>query len=981
MSAKCPKNSKGEDDMPKCNNCGREFEGTFCPDCGTKYQQSKTCPECGAELSGSANFCNYCGHRFETQANTAATPVPVQSKQSAELSDNFYKTVSKLLKWLPCVFFLLFAALNFAFMSCNAYSAFGFNVGNIYKITDADYKVMATVLIVVSSISAAYALAYPLLIGKLPKVSHSVSFVLYIAMLVSASILNINIKKGDWTVDSATKLLIAFAVVFAVLSALALVGDMLLSKRSEKYLQAKTDLKNAPKPVMVQKISSGIKRGYAAHKKAVNGTIIGVCSVAVICVLVFAVIVPVATNIFTSTRLSKLNIGDDKTRVSKVLGTPNSGKEEDNVWTYYGKEFLDLYKQQEKLNKQMENLTDFEQLGKLIEQQAALDEKIRTTVGRQITVSFDKDGLLSSVVYDAAYCKTGHSTAKEVKEITLGKKNTVGVEDIFNGTVNAKVKYKDGSFRLSSLPANVQTSNFGAINKNFPSSATLAWSDGWGEYTQSIKVDESNYGFDWRYDQYDKELRIDGTIPTNTLMTFFDMELPWINNEIVSIQFGTNITYIPALSDLVKDATLITKLDINEYNSNFYGISVETGSNSSTDVIVDKKLNKIVAVPISITVTTDEASNTFVLCESYSDIPVLVLSASSSNKIILPFYNDGNYVIDRNLMEKYNICEFDEHFTIVPERFLFKGNFTEIIIPDSVTTIGVDAFYYCSNLTKVNYLGTIGDWCNISFSDDDANPLSYAHNLYLNDKLVTELIIPYTVKEIKSYAFYNCTSITSVIIPDSVTTIGASAFTGCSNLTSITVSPNNTKYHSAGNCLIEKATKTLILGCSTSVIPTYGSVTSIGEKAFYNCNDLTSITIPNSVTTIGASAFTGCSKLTKVNYLGTIEGWCNISFEYNPLYYADNLYLNDKLVTELIIPDTVKEIKDFTFSNCTSITRITIPDSVTTIGSGALYGCINLREIRYNGTVSEWKAITKGGGWNRKVPATKVICSDGEVTL
>ncbi len=1119
--------------MPKCNNCGREFEGTFCPDCGTKYQQSKTCPECGAELSGSANFCNYCGHRFETQANTAATPVPVQPKQPLELSDNFYKTVSKLLKWLPCVFFLLFAALNFAFMSCNAYSAFGFNVGNIYKITDADYKVMATVLIIVSSISAAYALAYPLLIGKLPKVSHSVSFVLYIAMLVSASILNINIKKGDWTVDSATKLLIAFAVVFAVLSALALVGDMLLSKRSEKYLQAKTDLKNAPKPVLVQKISNGIKKGYAAHKKAVNGTIIGVCSVAVICVLVFAVIVPVATNIFTSTRLSKLNIGDDKTRVSKVLGTPNSGKEEDNVWTYYGKEFLDLYKQQEKLNKQMENLTDFEQLGKLMEQQAALDEKIRTTVGRQITVSFDKDGLLSSVVYDAAYSKASTSTAKEVKEITLGNKNTVAVEDVFNGAVNVRVKYQDGSYQLSSLPANVQTSDFGTVAKKFPSYATLKWRDSWGEYSQPVNFDESNYYLDWSCSN--GELYIDGTIPTNYWMNLFNLQLPWIDYDVTSIVLGSNVTYMPALTDLVKDASSVTKMSVYSGNSNYYNIRLRVGYDEYSNIVADKNLNKVLFAPANVQIANDNADNTFVLSGDYSSsLPILILSSSKTDNLLLPYYNNGNYTVLSELENKYTGCEFDNGWSHIPERFLQDKNFRTITLPNSVTSIGSEAFIYCKSLTSITipesvtsigfnafyncysltgvYITDIAAWYNIGFGGEYANPLCYAHNLYLNGTLVTEFEIP-----------------------DTVTAIKPVAFTGWDG-TSITVSPNNTTYHSTGNCVIETATKTLIAGCSTSVIPTDGSVTSIGSYAFYGRGSLTSVTIPESIISIGHHAFANCLSLTEINYNATdcallmpsdydtdndvfsfagkngdgitvnigsnvqripanlfcpdfnaqcspkivsvvfsensqciaigshAFGGCTelksivipdgvTSLGYDAFYrcvsltnitipdsistiggglmspafsscsslqyneYDNALYLGNtnnpyvalitvkdrsittcsmhfdtkviggwafsycRNLTDIIIPESVTTIGDYAFDGCSKLTSVTIPDSVTIIGYYAFYDCSKISEIRYNGTVSEWEAITKGSNWNRYVPATKVICSDGEVTL
>ena len=79
---------------------------------------------------------------------------------------------------------------------------------------------------------------------------------------------------------------------------------------------------------------------------------------------------------------------------------------------------------------------------------------------------------------------------------------------------------------------------------------------------------------------------------------------------------------------------------------------------------------------------------------------------------------------------------------------------TSIEIPDSVTTIGSSAFYFCNGLTGVYYTGDIKDWCKISFGSYSANPLNYAHNLYIDNELVTELVIPDTVTAIKAYGFY-----------------------------------------------------------------------------------------------------------------------------------------------------------------------------------------------------------------------------------
>ena len=105
-----------------------------------------------------------------------------------------------------------------------------------------------------------------------------------------------------------------------------------------------------------------------------------------------------------------------------------------------------------------------------------------------------------------------------------------------------------------------------------------------------------------------------------------------------------------------------------------------------------------------------------------------------------------------------------------------------VTIPNSVTSIGSFAFNGSSELTAV-HITDVTKWCGITFDDLYANPLWSAHNLYLNGEKITNLVIPNSVTSIGNYAFYGCSGLTSITIPDSVTSIGEWAFANCSGLT------------------------------------------------------------------------------------------------------------------------------------------------------------------------------------------------------
>ena len=263
--------------------------------------------------------------------------------------------------------------------------------------------------------------------------------------------------------------------------------------------------------------------------------------------------------------------------------------------------------------------------------------------------------------------------------------------------------------------------------------------------------------------------------------------------------------------------------------------------------------------------------------------------------------------------------------TIPNSAFSGCSGLTTVTIPNSVTTIGNYAFSGCDGITKINYIGSIIQWCNIDFYNTYSNPCYYGHNLYINNELLTDLIIPESITEIKTNSFVGCSSITDLTIPNSVTTIGYSAFRGCSGLTSLTI-PNSVTSIGSG----------AFYGCSglTGSLTIPNSVTTIGSEAFRGCSGLASITIGNSVTTIGNSAFYGCSGLTSVtigNSVTTIDG---VAFS------------GCSGLTSICLPNSLTSIGYRAFEGCSGLTSIVIPSSVTEIKNSVFDQCTNLNAIR-----------------------------------
>lgn len=254
---------------------------------------------------------------------------------------------------------------------------------------------------------------------------------------------------------------------------------------------------------------------------------------------------------------------------------------------------------------------------------------------------------------------------------------------------------------------------------------------------------------------------------------------------------------------------------------------------------------------------------------------------------------------------------------------------TAVTIGNGMTGIGKNAFDDCDNLASVN-ITDIAAWCNIDFAgicdtssyyyrSYSANPLYYAKKLYLNGELITDLVIPDTVTTIKPGVFSHCTALTSVKTGSGVTGIGERAFYNCENITSVTIGDK---------------------------------VTSVGDYAFYECERLASLTMPSSLSYVGKNAFS--NRNIKYLYISDTDSYlkCEYADGYVP-YEAEYIYLNNKRLVNVVVPDGLSKIPSRAFYNCNSVTNITIPDSVTELGEYAFSNCNSIKNV-YITSLSNW---------------------------
>lgn len=377
----------------------------------------------------------------------------------------------------------------------------------------------------------------------------------------------------------------------------------------------------------------------------------------------------------------------------------------------------------------------------------------------------------------------------------------------------------------------------------------------------------------------------------------------------------------------------------------------------------------------------------------------------------------------------------------------------QISIPESITRIEGGVFQGCSGISdlyipkNVTYIGELNFQDVEKFTIDPENPkYSSAGNCFIDKETKTllkmyensvlpddgsieiigetaidaylpikELILPEGVRYICEGSLTAMATLEYLHLPSTFAEYEQNSFSHFLALKKITIADGNPKYYVKGNCLIERASGTVILGTSESMIPTDGSIKHIGAAAFAGNTNLTSIVIPEGVVSVQVNAFAGCSSLNKVTFPKSLEriGACafrrcdslkSIELGVNVKYIEAEAFSVCKGLTEIILPkqitsigpsvfsgceslesvilpEGVDEIDRTLFGSCSGLVSLRIPKSVTKIEKGAFADCKKLSDLVYSGTVREWNGIQKESGWNEGCPFTVVHCSDGDAEV
>lgn len=332
--------------------------------------------------------------------------------------------------------------------------------------------------------------------------------------------------------------------------------------------------------------------------------------------------------------------------------------------------------------------------------------------------------------------------------------------------------------------------------------------------------------------------------------------------------------------------------------------------------------------------------------------------------------------------------------TIAAYTFVNCAELKSVTIPSSVQNIGMYAFSCCENLMALNLSDGLQEIGVRAFENcfgltqvNMPNTVTAIGSSFRNCKNLLNVQLSKSLVKIGYSAFYNCISLVSIAIPETVTEIQNDAFSGCYKL--VEIINNSTliinKGDNSNNGSVAENALNVIKGESeivnydnylfytfekvnylvayvgneeNIVLPSdyNGESYTVYKYAFAYQDYINSITYQTGIDCIQESAFMGCSNIQSL-YIDSIEEWCSISFS-GTIANAYSLYVNNALISDLIIPETVTTLNSLVFAGCASITTLTIPATVTEINNGAFDNCVGLKHVNMLANVHYLKQAT-----------------------
>lgn len=419
-----------------------------------------------------------------------------------------------------------------------------------------------------------------------------------------------------------------------------------------------------------------------------------------------------------------------------------------------------------------------------------------------------------------------------------------------------------------------------------------------------------------------------------------------------------------------------------------------SGAARSADVVIstdDESFSKVITI-------SQEAKGDYIVFED-SIMKQLCVAAFDTNGDGELSYQEAAEVVDLSKMtltkktfKTFNEFEYFTSVTKIPDSYFKQVGIKSIKFPESLKTIDKYAFYNCTSLESVEFpdgLKTIGEYAfygckSIQKVTLPADMTTLGLSAFENCSGIVSACLSGKINTINSYVFRNCTSLVDVDFKNGAL-MGSSMFMGCSSIKTIEV-PSGQKqwgYMFSGCSSLEEIEIPDDVEYLTHAFENCKSLKSISipesvkdiDFAFENCTSLETVYMPGSLNEVGPDAFENCQALKSV-YIPSIETWCKMTFDSNPLLYGADLYCNGEKMVDLVIPENITSIKKDAFMGCGSLKTVVIPDNVSSLGAWCFSRCNSLEEISISEAISE---IPIGFAWDcenlRKVSIPESVIS------